>query len=140
MPMNKRLFEKSQLKKIAPDWDESHLAWAIWYLKENAHVYKEFRKIVNNALAVSPRMKISTDQVLHVIRWNSAVAADGDTFAVNDHCGSLFTRLYIEEYPHRERHFYTRRSWLDRLTEAEREQLMLAFEPIRTRPAVWLTK
>jgi hypothetical protein len=129
MPL-KDLLEKRP-KKRAPDWDDSHLAWAIWYLKENGHVYREFRKLVNNALAVSHRMKISTDQVLHVLRWNTAVAADGDTFEINDHCGSLFTRLYIAEYPHRADRFYTRRSWLDNLTDKEHDELMYAFAPLR---------
>jgi hypothetical protein len=115
----------------APNWDASPLRWAIWYIEENGQIYRRFRVIVNNALAVNPQMVVSADNALHVIRWQTNVAATGDTFAVNDHASALFARLYVEEYPYRRKSFRLRRSIFDRLSESEHERLLLAFEPLR---------
>jgi hypothetical protein len=115
----------------APRWEDSPVAWACWYLRENGHVYKKFRELIDDALRANPTMRVSADQALHVLRWNLRIRAEGDVFAINDHASALFARLYIEERPHAKDNFELRKSFFDMLNEHEKERLMRAFEPLR---------
>lgn len=117
----------------APSWDADPVGWAEWYLRENAHVYREFRRLVLASIQHHPSMPISADQVLHVIRWNSRVSARGDLFAINNNASALFARLFLEEHPQHRALFRTRRSVLDDLDAESWRRLMVAFEPLRTR-------
>lgn len=113
----------------APRWEDSPVEWACWYLRENPQVYREFRRLCDDARKRNPDIVLSADMVMHVIRWNTATRAYGDTFHVNDHATALFARLYKLERP--EAKFRSRKSIFDMLTPAEERRLMDAFESVR---------
>jgi hypothetical protein len=115
----------------APRWEDDKVEWACWYLRENGHIYKEFRRRADEAMKADPHGPMSADDILHSIRWDTRLKAKGDVFKINDHASALFARLYIEERPHAQKNFRSRKSFFDMLTNNERERLMRAFEPLR---------
>ena len=115
----------------APAWRDNPAAWACWYLRTNPGIYRAFRKLVDDARKLNPDVRISADQVLHVMRWNQRMHAKGDLVAINDHASSLFARLYVEETPEANANFELRKSLWDHIHEREWAELMVAFEPIR---------
>ena len=115
----------------APVWANDPIAWSCWLLTENGQLYKQFREIADERLRQNPRMTLSADRILHVIRWDTDLRGEGDTFKVNDHCSALFARLYVLERPQYADKFRNRKSFLDSLTQDEEERLLLAFEPLR---------
>lgn len=118
-------------KMTAPKWEESPIDWTVYYLKEEAQVYREFRRLCDDALRRNPGMTLSADRVLHVIRWETEVKAMGDKFHVNDHASALFARLYKLERPNA--NFRSRKSIFDMLSKNEWQRILNAFEPIRVR-------
>lgn len=115
----------------APSWDNDPVGWLCWLLETHPEIYREFRRLADDRLEVRPGDVLSSDQLLHVIRHNTALRAQGDTFKINDHASAPFARLYMIEYPEREGCFRTRNSFFDMLNKAEEERLLLAFEPLR---------
>lgn len=115
----------------APDWSADPAQWCCWYLDENADLYREFRRLADEMLRRRPGTKLSADQVCHVVRWNSRLAASGDYFAVNNNATALFARLYVEERPQHEGVFSTRKSVLDYLPPEQWDRVLLAFESVR---------
>lgn len=115
----------------APPFAQNPARWAIWYLEHNGHIYKEFRRQVLQLLAARPGLALSADQVLHVIRWDSMMHAEGDVVAINNNLSSLFPRLLAEERPDAARSFSRRRSVWDDLPEREWADVLLAFERLR---------
>jgi len=109
------------------------MAWSIWLLQTNGHVFSEFERLVNDRLAVNPKARISADMVLHVIRWNTDVRAEGDIPSINNNASSLFSRLHIARYPHHAGNFETRRSWVDDLSASDLSRL--TFLAARVKPA-----
>lgn len=115
----------------APDWHEQPLEWCIYLLESSPDLYKAFRRIADGGMWQNPHMTLSADRILHVIRWETDLRGEGDTFKVNDHCSALFARLYVLERPQHAEKFRSRRSFLDALTQNDEERLLLAFEPLR---------
>ena len=115
----------------APEWESDPLGWYIWYLTEHPEIYKEFRRIADEGLRHNPTMALSSDRILHVIRWQTDLKGEGDRFKINDHLTALFARLYVLERPELEGKFRNRKSFLDALDTNEQERLLLAFEPLR---------
>lgn len=118
-------------RQHAPSWRDSPQRWAIWYLKLNGHVYRAYRRLIDDARRANPGIRISSDQVLHVLRWDAKVHAKDDAFAINDHASSLFARLYVEEHPDAADNFGSRRSIWDGLMPSEWQRILDAFEPLR---------
>lgn len=73
--------------------------------------------------------------MLHVLRWESRIRSDGDTFAINDHDSSLLSRLYIEEVPAGKVNFTFRTSNWDAPLPNEWRHILNAFQPLRRLPA-----
>ena len=119
----------------APEWIPNDVSaclnYFIWVLEHSGQLYKQFRKIADEGLRQNPRMPLSADRILHVIRWDTDIRGEGDTFKVNDHCSALFARLYVLERPQYADKFRNRKSFLDMLNKDEEERLLLAFEPLR---------
>lgn len=115
----------------APQFAANPARWAVWYLKNNGHIYRAFRHEVLTMLRARPGIRLSADQVLHVIRWNSILAAEGDFVAINNNLSSLFARLLIEEHPEHEGVFTRRHSVWDDLTLLEWDDILLEFERLR---------
>lgn len=110
----------------APDFKVDPLGWSQWWLRENGHVYLEFERLVTERLRQRPAARISADQVLHVIRWETDVRADGDVVSANNNATSLCARLYVHAHPHAKGNFETRRSWIDDLSPADWSRLTFA--------------
>lgn len=117
----------------APDWTHSPLEWAVWYLRENGHLYSAFRDELDKRLSQYPSARVSADAVMHHIRWVTPHKATGDLVSVNSNAVSLFARLYIAERPARSGNFETRRSWVDDLSPSDLSRL--TFLAARVRPA-----
>lgn len=115
----------------APPFAQNPARWAAWYLHTNGHIYREFRRQVLAMIAARPGITLSADQILHVIRWNSMLRAEGDVVAINNNLSSLFARLLIEERPELERTFSLRRSVWDDLPVSEWREVLLEFERLR---------
>lgn len=115
----------------APSFSDNPARWAVWYLRTNGHIYREFRRQVAQMLDVRPGLALSADQVLHVIRWNSLLRADGDVVAINNNLSSLFARLLLAERPQYATSFSLRKSVWDDLPAREWEEVLLAFELLR---------
>ena len=119
----------------APEWVSGNigacLEYFIWILEHSGELYKAFRAEADKGLRQNPQMTLSADRILHVIRWDTDLRGEGDTFKVNDHCSALFARLYVLERPQYADKFRNRKSFLDSLTQDEEERLLLAFEPLR---------
>lgn len=115
----------------APSWHDDPVAWSCYLLESSPDLYKAFRRIADEGLRQNPHMTLSADRILHVIRWETDLRGEGDTFKVNDHCSALFARLYALERPQYADKFRSRKSFLDALTKNDEERLLLAFEPLR---------
>lgn len=112
----------------APPWRQDPYGWCLWYLRKNGHIYRAFRKEVDDRLARYPRSRVSADAVLHYIRWNTPINAEGDLFSINDHASALFARIYLVERPQHAERFELRRSFLDYLTRDQVDELLVAAE------------
>lgn len=116
---------------VAPDWSVDPVGWCVWFLCENGHVYREFRRLVDDMRrSAGEGVRLSADGVCHVIRWNSRLKARGDVVAINNNAAALMARLYLEERPEATV-FDKRESLFERLSASEWERLMVAFEPLR---------
>jgi hypothetical protein len=118
-------------KTTAPAWEDDPVGWACWLLETHPEIYRQFRALCDEALRRQPGRVLSADQVLHVIRWETSLKAEGDTFKINDHASALFSRLYVIERPQSDGCFRTRKSIFDMLTQDETKRLMDAFESVR---------
>lgn len=115
-------------KTAAPPWSENvdqRIAWAVWHLRENGHLYLQFRRLADQYLARGNAF--SAKVVLNVMRFVGR-GATGDVFAVNNNLEPLFARLYMLE---RRCKFEQRKCWLDLLGDAEFAQILTAFAPLR---------
>lgn len=117
----------------APSWDHDPVGWACWLLDTHPGIYKQFRALCDEALRRQPGRVLSADQVLHVIRWETSLKAQGDTFKINDHASALFSRLYVLDRPHHDGCFRTRKSIFDMLSDEEDRRLIAAFEPLKNK-------
>lgn len=85
-------------------------------------VYAEFEKIALDLIRRG-RKHYSSDGILHVVRFNRAIAGtDADGFKVNNNLSAPFARRFIAEHPEHELFFELRRSKLDteiKTTEGE---------------------
>lgn len=115
----------------APNFADNPARWAIWYLQHNAHVYQEFRRRVVEMADARPGVALSADQVLHVIRWDRMLKAEGDLVAINNNLSSLYARLFVIEFPQYKGVFSLRRSVWDDLPEREWSEVLAAFHPVR---------
>lgn len=115
----------------APRWENDPVSWACWYLSNNPHVYRTFRRLCDDALKRNPHAIISADMVLHVIRWETSIKGAGDVFRINNLASALFSRLYALDRPKRKGCFRIRKSIFDMLTPDEERRLMNAFEGVR---------
>lgn len=118
----------------APDFSDNPTRWAQWYITHGAAVYKEFRRLCLEMLSARPDLKLSADQVLHVVRWNSRLRAQGDVVAVNNNASALFARLFADEHPEHADAFERRRSVWDDLPPAEWQLIWSAHMRARRRP------
>ncbi len=111
---------------VAPDWSADPVGWCVWLLESNGHLYREFRRLVDEMLAHRPGVRLSADQVCHVMRWNAQIQSEGDQFKVNNNSAALFARLYVYEHPEAVDVFDLRRSLLDDLTAEEWRRIAAA--------------
>lgn len=119
----------------APRFADNPARWGAWYVVHGAHVYGEFRRLCLDMLGARPATRLSADQVLHVVRWNSQLRAEGDLVAINNNASALFARLFVAEFPRYAEVFERRRSVWDDLTALEWDSILVAFE--RTRKRRW---
>jgi hypothetical protein len=115
----------------APAWEDDPVGWACWYLERHPRVYREFRRLADLRRERRPNSRMSADQILHVLRWETELRGEDDTFKINDHLSALFSRLYVLDRPEAEGLFRTRKSIFDMLAPREERRLMLAFEGVR---------
>lgn len=115
----------------APRFADNPARWGAWYVVHGANVYVEFRRLCLDMLRVRPTTKLSADQVLHVVRWNSQLRAEGDIVAVNNNASALFARLFVEEFPQHTDAFERRRSVWDDLSPSDWQLVLNAFERLR---------
>ncbi len=117
----------------APNFADNPARWGAWYVVHGADVYREFRRLTLEMLRSRPTTKLSADQVLHVVRWNSQLRAEGDVVAINNNASALFARLFAAEFPQHAAAFELRRSVWDDLKPPEWQLIMNAFERLRPR-------
>lgn len=115
----------------APRFEDDPVAWAVWFLTENGQVYKAFRRLCDERLAVNPEARIGSKQVVEVLRWFTPIRSSGDVAKINNNATSLLARLYILERPHHKDAFTTRKSIWDSLGKEDNERILLAFESLR---------
>lgn len=115
----------------APVFADNPARWGAWYIVHGSHVYSAFRRLCLEMLRHRPTTKLSADQVLHVVRWNSQLRADGDVVAVNNNASALFARLFVAEFSQHAGVFETRRSVWDDLDLGEWQLILNAFERLR---------
>jgi hypothetical protein len=113
---------------IAPSWEASPVAWACWTLENHPHIYERFESIALGALVEKPDRKLSANQIMHVIRWETSLTAEGDTFKINDHAAPLYARMFVQKHKRYEGCFRNRKSIFDMLTEEEERQINQAFK------------
>jgi len=116
----------------APRFGDNPARWGQWYIAHAPHVYREFRRLCLDMLRSRPTTKLSADQVLHVVRWNSQLRAEGDVVAINNNASALFARLFVEEFPQHAEVFTQRRSVWDDLNSQEWQSILNAFERLRS--------
>lgn len=117
----------------APVFADNPARWAVWYLTTNPRLYEEFERRVMDMVEARPGVALSADQVLHVMRWNSLLRAEGDIVAINNNLSSLFARLFVLEHPAQEQVFSRRRSVWDDLPVGEWGEVRAAFDALRAR-------
>ena len=113
---------------IAPSWEASPIAWACWTLENHPQIYAYFEAVALRALANQPTKKLSANQIMHVIRWETALTSDGDKFKINDHAAPLYARMFMNKHKRFEGVFRNRKSIFDMLSEEEERQINQAFK------------
>lgn len=113
----------------SPDFGRDPLGYYIWHLNTHGELYQAFRGLADTYRLRNPQRPVSADMICHVLRFNSTLGADDDTFRVNNVITPLYARLYLIERP--QARISVRNSWLDTLNEIERELLYSAFYPLR---------
>lgn len=79
------------------------------FIKDNPSVYELFKKFAWQAREAG-LMRISSDDIIHRIRWWTKVEIRSrEPFKINDHFSSRFARKLIQDDPTFERYFETRR-------------------------------
>lgn len=127
-----------QVGRVRPPRFEDHPArWGAWYVVHGKDVYVEFRRLCLVMLKARPGTQLSSDQVLHVVRWNSRLRVDGDVVAINNNASALFARLFVLEHPEHAETFAQRRSVWDDLPSDEWQLILNAFERVRRPPRRW---
>jgi len=97
----------------APRAGDDPVGYAVWLLTEHPEIYRQFRSLCDQYLAVRPDAVISARMVCQVIRWNTAIKATGDVFKINNNATPLLSRLYVLERPSKKFAFRTRKSVYD---------------------------
>ena len=118
----------------APDFTKDPTGWCLWYLTENAHIYRAFRRELDQRFHQYPEARVSADAALHHIRWQTPTGARGDLVKINNNASALFARLYVYERPHRKSNLELRRSFLDSLDAQSKWLLARAAEAIADEP------
>lgn len=122
----------------APRFADNPARWGAWYVVHRKDVYREYRRLCLRMLKARPGTKLSSDQVLHVVRWNSQLRAEGDVVAVNNNASALFARLFVVEHPEHAEVFEKRRSVWDDLPPDEWRPVLEAFERVRRPVRRWV--
>jgi hypothetical protein len=111
--------------KWTPNFDD-RIAWCCWLLKYNPHVYFAFRKIADGQRATNPSRRISSENIVNLLRYHSSIRTEGDYFGVNSNAKSLFAWLYMSE--RQGAVMGGRTPWLDLLTPKEQEPILDALK------------
>ena len=78
------------------------------YHEANPMVYAEFKRRVEQLWAKGIR-HYSSDSILHIIRFHSAIdARPGDAFKVNNNFSAFYARMWQQQNPDRATFFETR--------------------------------
>lgn len=103
-----------------PSWERAPLAWSVWYARTHGHLYVAFVRAIDRRLRSHPATRaISADAVMHYLRWDTPLNAEGDLFKVNSNASALFARMFQIDRPHAAHLIRTRASILDDLTTTE---------------------
>lgn len=108
----------------APDFSVDPVAWCVWLLTENPDLYRAYRDAADELFRRNPNAKrVSSDMILHHVRFETLAAGHGDAFKANNNCSPLFARIYRFERPQHKDAFELRDSFLDHLDPASRKLL-----------------
>lgn len=111
-----------------PRWEDDRLAWCIWYLQTNPHVYVAYRQLADDYRKDDPKRVCSSDLFFSVLRYMSVVRAWGDDYSLNNNAKAIFARLYQLE--RHDAQFDNRKSWIDEIDELGWTTLIEVFAPI----------
>lgn len=84
---------------LGDDFDKFHAS--------NPRVYELFKRFAFEAMAAGHK-HFSADMVCHQVRWETTVVTKGDTYKINDHWVSRYSRLFALHYPEYSEFFRTR--------------------------------
>jgi hypothetical protein len=81
------------------------------YHHDNPGVYEAFKKYTFEAIGKGFK-HISSDFILHIVRWHTPVTGDDD-FKINNNYTPFYARLFMNEHPQYEGLFRLRKSKYD---------------------------
>lgn len=113
----------------APDFKTDPVGWCIWLLRENPSLYRAYRDAADELFRRNPNAKrVSSDMILHHVRFETLAAGHGDAFKANNNASPLFARIYRFERPQHRDAFELRDSFLDHLDSTSKRLLNEAVE------------
>lgn len=113
----------------APRFEDDWTQYAVWMLKNHPHIYREFRRLVDERRERYPDAIIGSRMALEVLRWNVGASASGDVFKINNNILPLLSRLYLFERPQATANLPIRKSTYD--TWRDYPEIVEAFEHAR---------
>ena len=114
--------------------DEDNLGWALWWIRENGHMYLAVRDELDDGFRMYPDAPTSVDSAFHTVRFRRRINSRGDMFSLNNNATALCARLYLHERKQHADKIATRRSWLDDLSPADWSSLTFAASRIKAPP------
>lgn len=85
--------------------------------EKNKHVYELFKVYTNKCIARGFK-HISSDFIFHIMRWESNIdIKDEMNFKINNNYTPLYSRMFLNEYPHLAGFFRTRKSKYDNIVK-----------------------
>jgi hypothetical protein len=111
---------------VPPTWRHDRVGWTIAWLRNNAHVVRDFNRRCRAKMAAQAGVKFGAKKIFEDIR-DSGPRAHGDDFGTNNNLTSVLTRLFNETTDGEPLRTKGSKGWFLDCTPAERDAIRAAY-------------
>jgi hypothetical protein len=107
----------------APIYKDDPIGWQIWYLENNLHLYKDFRRRADQHAEAGKLVR--ANRIVQELRFETQLQGLG-AYRINDHAAPFFVRVYLLQRPGVKVEIQRKGYWKD-LSSEDRRRIRIAF-------------